>query len=111
MSDLFLPHLGLRICSFFFWPEVACAFSTFFRQLCTHPVWLVCIDLIEKQPRGILGLLDEECKVPKGTDETYLLKVSTTHGRNPCFGMSSLTSFEPPTFFWFHTPLEVMTKM
>lgn len=33
------------------------------------------IDLIESKPIGILQLLDEECKMPKGTDETWCKKL------------------------------------
>ncbi|CAG2174746.1 unnamed protein product, partial [Oppiella nova] len=33
------------------------------------------IDIIEAKPIGILCLLDEECKMPKGTDETWGAKL------------------------------------
>lgn len=35
----------------------------------------VVIDLIESRPIGILCLLDEECKMPKGSDETWCAKL------------------------------------
>lgn len=34
----------------------------------------MCIDLIEQKP-GILAFLDEECKLPKGTDKGFLSKI------------------------------------
>lgn len=37
-----------------------------------------CIDLIEDK-LGILALLDEECKVPKGSDENWTLKLFTQY--------------------------------
>jgi myosin-5 len=54
------------------------------------------IDLIEAKPIGILCLLDEECKMPKGTDETWGAKLyaQLTVGevfQKPKFG--SRTSF------------------
>eukprot|EP01125_Pyxidicula_operculata_P003352 TRINITY_DN1399_c1_g1_i3.p1 TRINITY_DN1399_c1_g1~~TRINITY_DN1399_c1_g1_i3.p1 ORF type:complete len:1823 (-),score=494.16 TRINITY_DN1399_c1_g1_i3:200-5668(-) len=33
------------------------------------------IDLIEKPVSGLLGMLDEECRMPKGSDKTYLEKI------------------------------------
>eukprot|EP01099_Mayorella_cantabrigiensis_P000735 TRINITY_DN1324_c0_g3_i1.p1 TRINITY_DN1324_c0_g3~~TRINITY_DN1324_c0_g3_i1.p1 ORF type:complete len:1073 (-),score=292.52 TRINITY_DN1324_c0_g3_i1:865-4083(-) len=46
-----------------------------------------CIDLIEKQnnPPGILSLLDEECRFPKSSDQTFLTKIATVHAKTPDF--------------------------
>lgn len=41
--------------------------------------------MIEKGINGICTLLDEECKVPKGTDEGFLNRLDTAHGRNPFY--------------------------
>merc|ERR1712042_350139 len=43
------------------------------------------IDLIEK-PGGILAMLEEECIVPKATDQTYLAKMHKVHaGKNDAY--------------------------
>ncbi|CAG0903293.1 unnamed protein product, partial [Darwinula stevensoni] len=34
-----------------------------------------CINLIEGRPLGILSLLDDECRMPKGSDESWVLKL------------------------------------
>lgn len=38
----------------------------------------LCLELIEKAPMCVIKLLDEECKIPKGSDEGYCVPV---HGR------------------------------
>ncbi|KAG8456838.1 hypothetical protein GDO86_002574 [Hymenochirus boettgeri] len=43
-----------------------------------------CIDLIEAK-LGILDLLDEECKVPKGTDQNWAQKLFDRHGSSQHF--------------------------
>ena len=40
-----------------------------------------CLDLIEAKG-GVLSMLDEECKVPKGTDDTFLAKIHEAHAKN-----------------------------
>jgi myosin heavy subunit len=47
------------------------------------------IDLIEK-PGGIFPMLEEECIVPKATDQTYLQKMHKAHvGKHPSYGKPS----------------------
>lgn len=43
-----------------------------------------CIDLIEKK-LGLLALLDEESRFPKGTDLTLLAKFHANHEKNPFY--------------------------
>jgi len=43
-----------------------------------------CIDLIEKK-LGILALLDEECRFPKASDETFLQKLHDNWGGKPYY--------------------------
>ncbi|TPX36113.1 hypothetical protein SmJEL517_g01598 [Synchytrium microbalum] len=45
----------------------------------------VCLELLEGKPVGIYAMLDEETKVPKGTDDTYLQKMETTHAKHSNF--------------------------
>lgn len=49
--------------------------------------------MIEKGLNGICTLLDEECKVPKGTDEGFLNRLDAAHSRNPFFGTTYLLTF------------------
>ncbi|TPX58441.1 hypothetical protein PhCBS80983_g03113 [Powellomyces hirtus] len=44
-----------------------------------------CLELIESKPAGILSLLDEETKFPKGTDDSWLAKLDTTHIKHPFY--------------------------
>nr|ADD91458.1 myosin V-like protein [Adineta vaga] len=50
-----------------------------------------CIDLIENK-LGILDLLDEECKMPKGSDENWHRKLVTQHGKHADFSTKKLTA-------------------
>ncbi|CAF1093948.1 unnamed protein product [Rotaria sordida] len=50
-----------------------------------------CIDLIESK-LGILDLLDEECKMPKGSDENWHRKIVTQHGKHPDFLTKKLSA-------------------
>ncbi|KAJ3151270.1 cytochrome c oxidase subunit 1 [Geranomyces variabilis] len=45
----------------------------------------MCLDLIEAKPAGILSLLDEETKFPKGTDESWLSKIDAAHAKQPFY--------------------------
>lgn len=38
-----------------------------------------CIELIEKAPQGVLAMLDEECRLPKGSAAAFTNKVHTRH--------------------------------
>ena len=44
-----------------------------------------CLDLIEGKPIGILALMDEETKFPKGTDEGWLTKLDQNFGKHAYF--------------------------
>eukprot|EP00474_Spongospora_subterranea_P010807 CRZ11265.1 hypothetical protein [Spongospora subterranea] len=46
-----------------------------------------CIDLIEQSPVGILFLINEEAHFPKGTDQSLLSKIITTHSGSEYFEM------------------------
>ena len=50
-----------------------------------------CIDLIEK-PLGILDLLDEECRVPKGADHTWVGKLYDKCKKYPQFAKPRLSN-------------------
>jgi len=43
------------------------------------------IELIEKRPIGIISLLDEECRFPKGTDLTLLDKLHMANEKNESY--------------------------
>ncbi|CAN0518837.1 unnamed protein product, partial [Scytosiphon promiscuus] len=40
------------------------------------------VDLIEKKPYGLMPLLDEEVKIPKGSDGGWLSKCKTHNGQH-----------------------------
>ncbi len=62
------------------------------------------IKLIDKKPVGILALLDEESFFPKGTDETFLAKVTGAHLHNAYF---KKPKFQKGTFRLAHYAGEV----
>jgi len=41
-----------------------------------------CIDMIEKAPRGIIAILAEEGRMPKGTDETFITALTKMQSKN-----------------------------
>eukprot|EP01083_Nonionella_stella_P279146 949599_1 len=43
---------------------------------------IVC-DLIEAKPQGLISYLDEECSIPRGTDESYHTKIFQFLGQHP----------------------------
>lgn len=49
----------------------------------------VCLELIEKAPMCVLKLLDEECKIPKGSDKGYLEKQHSGLAQHPHYFKSS----------------------
>ena len=44
------------------------------------------IDLITKRPHGVLAMLDEELRVPRGNDVNFCTKLVETHRSNAVFG-------------------------
>ncbi|KAL7670095.1 hypothetical protein ACOME3_005033 [Neoechinorhynchus agilis] len=58
-----------------------------------------CIDLIEK-PMGILSILEEECIVPKASDQTFVAKLMNNHlGKHPNFGKPKPQKNKPEAHF------------
>jgi len=53
------------------------------------------IELIEKPLTGIIALLDEEVRMPKGADKTFLEKVVAKYKGQREFGTSTLTLSKP----------------
>ena len=51
-----------------------------------------CISLIEHEHYGILALLNEECKFPKGTDANFLAKIYQFNSGNPFLEAGQLTA-------------------
>lgn len=45
----------------------------------------VVLDLIEKKATGLLPMMDEEIRMPKSTDKTYLDKIAAAHKEHPNF--------------------------
>jgi len=50
------------------------------------------IDLLSKKPRGVLPTLNEQCLVPKATDETFVKVLQQNNKANPKFSKSDLGS-------------------
>jgi len=48
------------------------------------------LDLIDSKSQGVFSLLDEECLVPKGTDETYVVKMNNAFANHPLYSEPTL---------------------
>lgn len=46
-----------------------------------------CLKLIQSKPYGLFSLIDEECNIPKGTDETLLEKLNKYHKNHEYYEM------------------------
>ena len=53
------------------------------------------LDLIEKTPKGLLVMLDEEINVPRGTDVTFMNKVKRLHSKHPNFVVPKIRTALP----------------
>ena len=54
------------------------------------------LDMVELKPHGLLIMLDDECRVPKGSDKGYLDKIRKTHEKNKRFLVSPPPQPQPP---------------
>lgn len=61
------------------------------------------LDLLEKKPYGLLNLLDEEVRLPKGDDSKWLQKCTTNHAAHKKFtGASKLGRYSATSFQIMH---------
>lgn len=65
------------------------------------------LNLIEKKPKGILVMLDEEITAPKGSDERFLSKIMTHHAKHSSFKTERLRSRDSTAFTVVHYAGEV----
>jgi myosin heavy subunit len=49
------------------------------------------LDLVERKNMGVITILDEECRFPKGTDLTFLEKLHTHHAKDPSYEQPKLS--------------------
>ena len=57
------------------------------------------LDLIEKAPGGVLVFLDDEVKLPEGSDSRFLEKISKAHAANKAFLVDRKQKFASATAF------------
>ena len=50
------------------------------------------VELLFKKPYGILPLLDDECKFPKASDDSYFQRCNLNHLDKSCYGKVQLRS-------------------
>ena len=48
------------------------------------------LDMVETRPHGLLVMLDDECKVPRGSDKGFLDKIRKVHAAHPRFAVRCL---------------------
>lgn len=46
------------------------------------------LDLLSKKPTGVFPMIDEECSLPKGTDENFIARLVKTHQKNSLFSLN-----------------------
>lgn len=65
------------------------------------------LNLIEKAPKGILVMLDEEIVAPNGSDERFLSKIMQIHAKDPGFKTDRLRARDSTAFAVIHYAGEV----
>lgn len=65
------------------------------------------LNLIEKSPKGILVMLDEEIVAPNGSDERFLSKIMQIHEKDPGFKTDRLRARDSTAFAVIHYAGEV----
>ena len=61
-------------------------------QPCTYTDNVELLEIIHGRPAGILVLLDEECRLPKGSDEQLAAKIRKEHARSRTQGRAGLAA-------------------
>lgn len=49
-----------------------------------------CLDLIERKTTGIFAMLDDECRLPKGSDEKFASRMSKAYEANPRYSATTV---------------------
>jgi hypothetical protein len=68
--------------------------------------------LLEDKAAGVFAMIDEEMNVPRGSDDTYLSKVKTKHGKHENFCVPKVDphcSYRPGCIF-HEQPLGLPTQ-